>query len=505
MRVGRNDPCPCGSGRKYKKCCLAADSAPGPYSAADREAALDRLGRLRERTELEDQRALADVEFRSPLEGEPDEVPEEEEIADASLEVFDDWFLLDRKGPDGLTPAEAFLRREGDRLAPGEREFIARLSRTELRLYEVETPVPGSGLDLVDPWSGQRWFVRDLPLASELGDGDLLAARLMPGPTGATVVEGVPLVFPEGARDEVLARLRHAWRLGERETPGEAILETAPPVLHALWMQELAGTASSDPCAHVVFDVLDEEALRTALAAHPDLTDDGQDRYTWREVAGVQTVEVGDVEFDGEELVVHLPSSSLAPRARQMIEEAAGPAVRHAWSDDLDEDEEPAADAPRELREVAVDWSDLELAFEVDGVDANSYLDLRTGRTHIVATGSSGDEGSDLSEDDVEEALAEGHLIAIEPLEPRVEHDWMEQFAATVADERLRRRLENALHGRGAFRRFKDVLASSPDIRDQWHAARRQRVYAAMRTWLDDNDVVPTTPVPDWLRPPGAE
>ena len=23
--VGRNDPCPCGSGRKYKRCCLAAD------------------------------------------------------------------------------------------------------------------------------------------------------------------------------------------------------------------------------------------------------------------------------------------------------------------------------------------------------------------------------------------------------------------------------------------------------------------------------------------------
>lgn len=21
-KIGRNDPCPCGSGRKYKKCCL---------------------------------------------------------------------------------------------------------------------------------------------------------------------------------------------------------------------------------------------------------------------------------------------------------------------------------------------------------------------------------------------------------------------------------------------------------------------------------------------------
>lgn len=23
-KVGRNEPCPCGSGKKYKKCCLAA-------------------------------------------------------------------------------------------------------------------------------------------------------------------------------------------------------------------------------------------------------------------------------------------------------------------------------------------------------------------------------------------------------------------------------------------------------------------------------------------------
>ncbi|HDP1356122.1 TPA: SEC-C domain-containing protein, partial [Klebsiella pneumoniae] len=22
-KVGRNDPCPCGSGKKYKQCCLA--------------------------------------------------------------------------------------------------------------------------------------------------------------------------------------------------------------------------------------------------------------------------------------------------------------------------------------------------------------------------------------------------------------------------------------------------------------------------------------------------
>ena len=27
-KVGRNDPCPCGSGRKYKKCCQGKSTAP---------------------------------------------------------------------------------------------------------------------------------------------------------------------------------------------------------------------------------------------------------------------------------------------------------------------------------------------------------------------------------------------------------------------------------------------------------------------------------------------
>lgn len=33
MSVGRNDPCPCGSGKKYKKCCGAAMPDLGPNPA----------------------------------------------------------------------------------------------------------------------------------------------------------------------------------------------------------------------------------------------------------------------------------------------------------------------------------------------------------------------------------------------------------------------------------------------------------------------------------------
>ena len=33
MKVGRNDPCPCGSGKKYKKCCLSKDEASARQAA----------------------------------------------------------------------------------------------------------------------------------------------------------------------------------------------------------------------------------------------------------------------------------------------------------------------------------------------------------------------------------------------------------------------------------------------------------------------------------------
>jgi len=41
-KIGRNDPCPCGSGQKYKRCCLPGEEAAERAVAAERAAALAR-------------------------------------------------------------------------------------------------------------------------------------------------------------------------------------------------------------------------------------------------------------------------------------------------------------------------------------------------------------------------------------------------------------------------------------------------------------------------------
>ncbi len=42
MKIGRNDPCPCGSGKKFKRCCLGKETSPltAPPSVAEQRLSL---------------------------------------------------------------------------------------------------------------------------------------------------------------------------------------------------------------------------------------------------------------------------------------------------------------------------------------------------------------------------------------------------------------------------------------------------------------------------------
>jgi uncharacterized protein UPF0158 len=124
------------------------------------------------------------------------------------------------------------------------------------------------------------------------------------------------------------------------------------------------------------------------------------------------------------------------------------------------------------------------------------YLDLETGEVRMVPMGRLDAEGDGPSEDEIAAGLEAGRLIHVEPLGSKVEYQWMEEFTGTVRDARLRDRLEVALDGRGAFRRFKNVLLDVPDARERWFAFRDERLHAAARDWLGQLGIESTTAPP---------
>jgi hypothetical protein len=149
-------------------------------------------------------------------------------------------------------------------------------------------------------------------------------------------------------------------------------------------------------------------------------------------------------------------------------------------------------------RQVSIDWDDLELALSMNTDEARSYLDLRTGKVELASNDFIGDVG--MSREEVETGFIEGYLIRIEPVSSHTEYRWMAEFAETVSNRRLREMLDLALDGRGAFRRFKNVLADYPAERERWFAFHQERFDEEMKEWLADNDIEPTTPLPERKR-----
>ena len=60
----------------------------------------------------------------------------------------------------------------------------------------------------------------------------------------------------------------------------------------------------------------------------------------------------------------------------------------------------------------------------------------------------------------------------------------MKEFVQTVRNRDLQKKLLSALNGRGAFRRFKDILMAYPKERKRWHGYNAKASYKEISDWL---------------------
>ena len=147
--------------------------------------------------------------------------------------------------------------------------------------------------------------------------------------------------------------------------------------------------------------------------------------------------------------------------------------------------------SPRGPVTVAIDWDALELSVERNAPDSDSYLDLSTGAVVSVVAG----EPDTAIVNEKIAANIRGYL-RVEPASSREQYRWMEKFVGSVADEALRERLIISIDGKGAFRRFKDVLLGFPVERERWFSYRANLLHWHIQCWLEEQNVTPANPPP---------
>jgi hypothetical protein len=147
------------------------------------------------------------------------------------------------------------------------------------------------------------------------------------------------------------------------------------------------------------------------------------------------------------------------------------------------------------MRVIPINWTDLETAFERNAPDTESFLDTRTGEVVTVTEGA-----IDYTEQRGKVTAGGEAFVRIEPAASREQYKWMERFVAGVTDEPLRERLVIAIDGKGAFRRFKDVLLNYPTERERWFSYRSELLHWAIQKWLEKEQLAPKE-APPWGAP----
>jgi hypothetical protein len=131
------------------------------------------------------------------------------------------------------------------------------------------------------------------------------------------------------------------------------------------------------------------------------------------------------------------------------------------------------------LRPVPVDLEELADALEGDPMMCGGILDLDTGTVwpQFVL------DSMDLDE---REALYDSieNLLDIDNHGSRDAFTDMCDFTETLSDENLTGRLANAMRGRGAFRRFKDILGERPKLLEAFFAFADAQKIERAAAWL---------------------
>jgi Uncharacterised protein family (UPF0158) len=153
------------------------------------------------------------------------------------------------------------------------------------------------------------------------------------------------------------------------------------------------------------------------------------------------------------------------------------------------------------IREVPVDWEALEDAFENNAPEVHSYLHVVTGEVIRVVDGIA-DPGMHTK------IASHSDYLRIDPVSSREQYRWMERFIPMVEDDEVQRRLGQAIDGKGAFRRFKDVLMGFATERERWFSFRSERLRVFMEAWLLAHSlrgIARPTATPDSVPPPAPE
>ncbi|MGI6368150.1 MAG: SEC-C metal-binding domain-containing protein [Anaerolineae bacterium] len=256
--VGRNDPCPCGSGKKYKNCCMRQKRLEAARTSSMRgeESALyaalaQFVMQSRFNTALAEGISLF---WRGQY------VPEAGSAIDSEgVRRMIEWLVIDyRYGPQRERLMDAFIASELKKFVAPVQELAMAWANSHAALYRYLARSGEEELSVFEPLTETTLSVRSRLLAQNAVPGDMLAGRVFEL-DGELRLTAATLVLPHQFEQPLVDYVRNAWQLYASEHPGAdttQFLQANGHILNAFMLSDRAeslrgligpGTRFSDP------------------------------------------------------------------------------------------------------------------------------------------------------------------------------------------------------------------------------------------------------------------
>ena len=348
--VGRNDPCPCGSGKKYKKCCLESQ-APGAVKISEKQlitaekSLLQKLVDFGNSGRMNEYQKRAFGEFFTGAEKAPKSFWTDEKEID-----FMGWFTFDYRLPIGKRMIELFAAQESGSLTSLEEQLLQDWLPTAAGLYEVQEIERGRGMLLEDIVTGERFFVHDVSSSNTANRWELLLARIIPV-GGIRHFAGYLMAFYPRDKGQLISLAKKEMRKYKKQHLGagwpEMFLDRIQVFFQYGFQKQLNPVLpeltnfDGEPVElwKAVYDCRDFGQVKQILAKVPGLkTDDKaglhEANYYWKEECPKKqtpgwTPLRGQITLKKDKLTVEVNSRSRMEQAKKLLLEHCGDLVAH--------------------------------------------------------------------------------------------------------------------------------------------------------------------------------
>jgi hypothetical protein len=346
-KPGRNEPCWCGSGKKYKKCHLASDEqearrAPAGEPKTTAEPSDAKLQRELIHVALEGRKPAEYAEAHLRYFGHP---PEERNPngQDDSLGGFIEWYIYDfRPRATGRTVIEEYLRKHAGRLTAAECEKLESWRGAQFGIWEVERVERGKGVELKNLFEDEHFFVYDVSSSRSLVRWDCVVARVHQF-EGKWYFVANGIVVPRSAMAQLIEKIEQESKEAG-QTPAAFVRSNSHRwhrVVHEMARQRLADlrvvNAEGDELefCSAVYRVEDEESViarfEAATQFEADNSNDAAVRtFAWLE-QGVEGLRrsYGRIEIRDGKLRLECNSRKRLAIGRQLVEKYGYGVIEH--------------------------------------------------------------------------------------------------------------------------------------------------------------------------------